>query len=249
MLRKLRAYLRIIVTVIALAFYLSRLMLLTWIFGHSDERGFKFRRKFIVAAMAILGIEQKFEGKIPEGHFLLVSNHRSMFDPMILLRDIKAFVVSKAEVENYPLIGRGAKETGVIYVKRNEKSSRAAALEAIREGLSSGKNILIYPEGTTSNGDTTIDFKIGSFKVAADLGIPVIPIALDYQDEKDYWFNRPLLPHVLEVLSRKTMKTMIRVGDPIDNSDPKVLLDESRKWINAQIPVMHRILNEPEHNN
>jgi 1-acyl-sn-glycerol-3-phosphate acyltransferase len=240
---KIRAYLKIFFTVLALAFYLTQLLTLTWIFGQSDARGFKYRRKFIRAAMWFLDIDLKLEGEIPEGHFLLVSNHRSMFDPLILLKDIDAFVVSKAEVENYPLLGRGAKETGVIYVKRDEKSSRGAALTAIRDGLKSGKNILIYPEGTTSNVDTTIEFRVGSFNVASDLEISVIPIALDYQEKSDYWVNKPLLPHVISILARGKMKTMIRIGSPINNEDPKKLMQECRDWINQQIPEMHAALN------
>lgn len=230
-------------TIGALAFYLSRLIVLTNLFGHSDERGFRYRRKFISAAMRIMGIRLRVEGQVPEGQYLYVANHRSMFDPVILLRDIPAFVVSKAEVSKYPLIGRGARETGVIYVERNRKSSRAAALEAILEALDNGRSILIYPEGTTSDLPTTREFRIGSFRVAAKMEVGVVPIALDYRDAADYWTQGALMDIVMRMLSRKATDAMIRIGDPIMDPDPAQLMEKSRAWINAQIPDMHEKLN------
>ncbi len=243
MLKKTRAWLRLLGTICALAFYLSRLIVLNVLFGQTDDRGFRFRRKFIIAAMRIMGIRLRVEGDIPDGQYLYVANHRSMFDPVILLRDIPAFIVSKAEVSKYPLIGRGARETGVIYVERNKKSSRAAALEAIMEALENERSILIYPEGTTSSLPATREFRIGSFRVAAQLEIPVVPVAVDYRDENDYWSDGRLLDIVMRMLSRRRTEAMIRVGSPVTGRDANELMDASRSWINEQIPDMHRLLN------
>ncbi|NNF21519.1 MAG: 1-acyl-sn-glycerol-3-phosphate acyltransferase, partial [Saprospiraceae bacterium] len=206
---KALSYLRFVAVIIALFFILGRLLFINGIRGKSEARGFRFRRKFTAAAKRILGLKTIIKGAVPKGTFLFVANHRSLTDPIIVLNDVDAYVVSKAEVAKYPLIGKGAEETGVIYVQRSEKSSREAAKEAIRGGLAEGKSILIYPEGTTSQEETTMPFKRGSFDVAVNAGIPVIPIAIDYKHPDNYWFNRGMITHFVDVFSRKTNPAMI----------------------------------------
>ncbi len=243
-LKKIRAYFRIVVTILILAYQLSRLVILTRIFGPDEVRGFKYRRKFVRQAIRALGIELQVEGTVPTETTLMVSNHRSMLDPLILSSPINAYIVSKAEVAKYPLIGRGADETGIIYVKREAVSSREAAKNAIRDGLKSGKTIMIYPEGTTSNQETTIDFRMGSFKVAAEEGIPVTPIALDYKNADDYWFHSPLLAHMVKVLGQKKIHAKIIIGEPIKSDDARFLMRTSREWVNEQILRMRKEWSE-----
>ena len=239
MIQKARAYTRIILAILSLAYFLSRLLIINLFKGSNVKRGFIYRQKYIRSAMAILGLQIEYKGEIPNETCLMVSNHRSMVDPLILLRNVDAYIVSKAEVEKYPLIGRGAKETGIIYVKRGDRSSRLATRDAIRDALISGKSIMLFPEGTTSNGPGTIDFKLGSFNVAADIGVPVVPFVLDYENQKDYWVNAPLLMHFAKVFGRKTIRGKIWIGPKIEGDSGLFLMKESKKWIDETMPEMY----------
>ena len=73
-----------------------------------------------------------------EGGGLLVSNHRSYLDPVVLLRDILAVAVAKKEVQDWPIIGYGARISGAIFVDRSNKESRRETREAIGEAIRDG---------------------------------------------------------------------------------------------------------------
>jgi len=189
--------------------------------------------------MKIAGVKLKVEGKSIKGPALYVSNHRSMLDPFIELHLIEAFIVSKAEVEEYPIIGPGARATGVIFVKRGEHTSRSAVKEAIHKTLADGYSVLIYPEGTTSKELTTQDFKLGSFKVAVEAGVPVVPVALDYRDESHKWDEGGLMEFVMNKLSSKRIDTAISIGEPLVGDNPVELMKTSKAWIQKELLRMH----------
>ena len=70
-----------------------------------------------------------------DGPAIFVQNHKSYFDPVTALKLVKAMPVSKAEVSTWPLIGFMADYTGVLFVKREDKQSRADTLKGMEEEL------------------------------------------------------------------------------------------------------------------
>lgn len=232
---RLRAYLRIALFVLAMCWYLGRLLIAFAVKGATEQRGFLYRRKFNRAAMAILGVRCTVHGRQSAQPVLYVSNHRSLLDPIIQLRYIDTYIVSKAEVEQYPLIGRGARETGVIFVKRDSRESRMASREAIRNLLKNNKSVLIYPEGTTSDLSTTRDFRMGAFEIAAELKVPVVPIAIRYTDPNDSWADGPMLPFFIRKFAKNQTHAQMWIGTPISSDDATVLMQKSREWINQRL--------------
>ncbi len=233
--RRTRAWAKVVGLVLILMYYLSRLLAITSVKGHDMSRGFRFRRKFISSALDFLNVDCTFSGDGIEVPALYVSNHRSLLDPFLNLYKVDAYVVSKAEVEAYPLVGRGAKETGVIFVQRNNSASRSAAKDAIRVALSEGKSILIYPEGTTSNLPTSDEFKLGSFNVAAELGIPVVPMALDYRKHEHKWNDGGLFEFFINKFSDQKIAAAMSIGQPIYGSDAITLKENAQNWINNEL--------------
>jgi 1-acyl-sn-glycerol-3-phosphate acyltransferase len=234
----MRAMWRICALMGSLAWYLGRLMLLSWIFGETESRGFRYRRKYTKVAMRILGVRLTVHGHPTSTPALYPSNHRSLLDPIIQLHFIDAYVVAKSEVSGYPLVGRGAHETGVVFVKRESNKSRLASREAIRELLQQGKSVFIYPEGTTSNVPTTQPFKIGSFQIAAELNVPVIPVAIDYADPENYWQDMSTLPFFMRKFSKKHIVATLSIGTPLQGDDPAILMTQAREWIGREIVRM-----------
>jgi 1-acyl-sn-glycerol-3-phosphate acyltransferase len=223
----------------SLAYYVTGLLFKTAVFGEDMSRGFRYRYKFTSAAIRILALNFKVEGKAHEGAALYVSNHRSMLDPFIELNLIEAFIVSKAEVAKYPIIGAGARATGVIFVQRGDHTSRSATKDAIRQTLLDGYSVLIYPEGTTSNLQTTQDFKLGSFKVAFEANIPVVPVAIDYRDPTHKWEDGGLLGFIMHKFSAKRIDTSMSIGTPISAENAVELMQKSKTWIQDELIRMH----------
>jgi len=112
---------------------------------------------------------------------LIVSNHMCYLDGAILAAIFGApKIIAMQGTLKAPLIGFFAEEIGVIEVNRSDKNSRSATLEAIRDHSATwepGKRpMLLFPEGTTSNGDSVLEFKKGAFVP----GKPVRPVVLTY---------------------------------------------------------------------
>lgn len=200
------------------------------------EQGILLRRFAIRILHPILGSKIIVYGKESALPGLVVSNHRSYFDPVVILKNILATPVGKKEVESWPLIGNVAKTTGVIFVKRENKNSRAETLKEVSTVLENGFSIFIAPEGTTHIEPTTIDFRRGSFILAAQLGVPVMPVAIDYKNLDDAWIgDDTFIPHFLKCFSK--WKTEIKVSylNPIVSNDAEELIVLAKGQIDQEL--------------
>lgn len=234
--KHLRPWIKLSIVFIILCWYLGQLLISSAIKGKETSRGFRYRRKFCAAALSILRINYKQEGVLQTGACLYVSNHRSMLDPLIQLGHIDAYIVSKAEVGNYPVLGRGAKETGIILVHRHDHNSRRAALDAIEEKLLSGFQVLIYPEATTHGGDLTGEFKKGAIEMAFRKGIPIVPVMIEYPDAGYYWTDSSLLSYFKRLFASRTSHEVNGcIGFPLTSKSPDTIVGDTRALINQMI--------------
>lgn len=193
--------------------------------GYSDEHGLWFRRIYVRFLIRLLNIRIRKSGEIPTTNGLYVANHRMMIDPVIIVAFLNTFIVSKAEVKDYPLLGNGTRHTGVIFVERDNKDSRTAIREKIRDLLDAGKSVLLFPEGTVNTLPLTKTMHMGSFVEAAESGVPVMPIALDYRDTNVYWReNTSLLAHFIDVFRRWKLDCSIHFCSPVRDTDPERLM-------------------------
>ncbi|MCW5923914.1 MAG: 1-acyl-sn-glycerol-3-phosphate acyltransferase [Saprospiraceae bacterium] len=198
------------------------------------------RRRQMIARdlMRFLKIKVTTTGAPRVGNFLYISNHRSYIDP-VPVADLVPFVpIAKAEVGRWPLIGWAARMTGIFYVKRHDKSSRAGTREAAREVLKTGGAVLVYPEGTTSAVGTTLPFRPGTFGMAADLGVGVVPIAIEYANASDAWVGADtFIPHFLRCFSKPETHVWLHFFPPIFEADASILLETTQRLIDEQLLI------------
>lgn len=208
---------------------------------HTKERALKLRENYLkYIGIPILNIHIEKQGNPISTPALYVSNHRSFTDPAVACRYLPAFVLAKAEVANYPIINKGAELTGVIWVNRNDKTSRTAARSKLTDTILSGYNILLYPEGTVGKDAGTLPFRVGSFTEAAENNIPVVPIAIEYKSHKDLWVKEKFVPQYLFQFSKWRTQVRIRFGTPITDNDGEILCSKSYTWINEQLKEMRQ---------
>ena len=199
-------------------------------------RGIVYRRTIIRIIIVLLGAKITQYGKEFKASGLIVFDHRSYFDPVVILKNILAYPVGKKEVESWPLIGNVCKTTGVIFVKREERDSRKDTLKKMKTVLKNGYSILLAPEGTTHIEPTTIAFKPGGFIVAAQLGIPVLPIAIDFKDLNDAWIgDDTFVPHFIRCFGKWRTEIKISYLEPILSDDVDYLISHSKKVIDAEM--------------
>ena len=210
------------------------------LWGPDIRRSMQIRRRWARNLLPGIGIDLKIEGRIPDYPCLVVCNHRSYLDPILMLRDLDGYPVAKAELAKWPIIGKGAKMAGILYLQRESAGSRTGILRQILEKIERGFPVIIFPEGTTSALPGTLPFKIGGFKLAAQANIPVVPVALIFADERDYWVGKAsFLSHAKKRFGDHKTKIKLCYGSPIRSEDPKVLQARSKDWIESVLMRGH----------
>lgn len=131
------------------------------------------------AGIPVKGFDIQIEqtGDIPEYGALVVSNHRSYLDIVVILSHLNAVFLAKKELKSWPIFSLAAKRGNTVLVDRSSAESRATARQALAERLAQGISVVVFPEGTTA-GPGILPFKNGIFHLAATKDIPVVPVAL-----------------------------------------------------------------------
>ena len=126
-----------------------------------------------------IGVPVVAEGDPPlDG--LVVSNHLSYLDVLAYASLMPCVFVAKQEVRGWPVFGRFATMAGTIFVDRNRHSSNGGATAAMVEALASGVPVVLFPEGTSSDGESVLPFRSGFFEPAIRAGAALTAAAIGY---------------------------------------------------------------------
>lgn len=133
--------------------------------------------------LARLGVRLVMHGTAPvTGPVLLVSNHISWLDILVLHAARHCRFVSKSDVRGWPLIGRLATGAGTLYVERRSRRDAMRVVHAMAQALRDGEILAIFPEGTTGDGDTLLPFHANLLQAAISTNVPIQPVALRFVD-------------------------------------------------------------------
>ena len=168
------------------------------------------------------------EGDLPAPG-LMVSNHLSYLDIMVFSSIAGTVFVSKHEVRSWPGIGWIASLSGTIYIDRTRRSDTRAIQPEMQAALASGLRLVVFPEGTSSDGSGLLPFRSSLFQPAVDLNTPVTAACLRYEisdgnagEEVCYWGDHSLAPHFLNLLTKESVTVRIRFSEkPYQFSDRK----------------------------
>ena len=140
-------------------------------------------QRWSCAVLRALGVSVNLQGRLDAGAQMLVANHVSWLDVIVLQSLIpQARFVSKAEVQHWPLIGRLVVGAGTFFVERARPRQTRNAVDAIAAALAAGETVAVFPEGTTSDGRAVLPFRASLLEAALFAAVPVRPVALRYAD-------------------------------------------------------------------
>ena len=112
--------------------------------------------------------------------YVVVSNHQSLLDILVLFRLYRHFKwVSKEEIFRVPFIGWNMTLNRYIRIRRGDKQDALRMMAACGEALDTGSSIMIFPEGTRSLDGELREFRHGAFTLALRQKVPILPIVLD----------------------------------------------------------------------
>jgi 1-acyl-sn-glycerol-3-phosphate acyltransferase len=112
--------------------------------------------------------------------YVIVSNHQSQYDILLIYGRLGVDFrwVMKKELRKIPALGIACERLGHIFIDRSNPMSAVASLKAAKIKIVNGTSVMFFPEGTRSKDGSIGIFKKGAFKMALDLGIPVLPITI-----------------------------------------------------------------------
>jgi 1-acyl-sn-glycerol-3-phosphate acyltransferase len=170
--------------------------------------------------LRVFGIYVTVRGAVPQ-RGLIVANHLSYVDIGALAATLPCVFVSKMEVADWPVFGTFGKFSGTLFVDRSRRAAVGAVAAQMREVLAAGMPLVMFPEATSTNGDTVLPFKTSLFEPVTELGCPVTPAVLSYaledgspRDEVHWWGGMTLLPHLANLLGKRRIDVTIRFGEP-----------------------------------
>ncbi len=191
--------------------------------------------------MFFLGIKIDSNSLPVNNNFILMPNHRSYIDIFIVAGLTPSALVGKAELKKWPFGKAGARVTNSILVDRSEIKSMLKTMHQIKNSVNQNIPVTLFPEGTTFKGPLTKPFKNGSFKIAADTGIPIIPMAIHYKDENNAWVgDDTFLGHFFRQMGRLSSKVSIRYGTPVSNTDYKSLQASVKEQIDNMLIKLNK---------
>lgn len=138
--------------------------------------------------LAILKIAIQTEGEQQfsrgEGGCLIVANHVSWLDIIVLNAIHPSRFIAKSEVRDWPIIGWLCRRSGTIFIERAMRRDAALINQRVSTLLKQGICVALFPEGTTTDGTQVGHFHSALIQPAIDAGIRLCPVALRYQNEK-----------------------------------------------------------------
>lgn len=111
---------------------------------------------------------------------LIVANHVSYLDALVLLAKFPARFITSIEVKNTAVLGFISRVAGCIFVERRRRTSASDDIRVIADSLSSGFDVVLFPEGTSTDGKEILPFKTSLFEPCIRTGAKVLPIRIHY---------------------------------------------------------------------
>jgi 1-acyl-sn-glycerol-3-phosphate acyltransferase len=175
----------------------------------------EWMHRWSVRMLDRLDVECEVHGPTP-GAGVVVSNHLSYMDIAVIGSHMPCVFVSKAEVKNWPVFGTLTDIGGTVYVDRARRSDTRNANDSIRTALQQGVRIVIFPEGTSTDGSKVLPFYPSLLEPATEAGVPITAAHISYQVEQGsvgtdvaYWGDMTFFPHLLRLLSTKNVSAKL----------------------------------------
>ena len=169
----------------------------------------------------------------PQQSYVLVSNHQSQYDIFVLYGwlgvDFKW--VMKQELRSVPGIGVACDRLGHIFIDRSNHAAAMATLQEAKNRIVGGTSVMFFPEGTRSRSGKLMRFKKGAFRMALDLGLPILPLTVTG--------TRNVLPAGTSDLMPGSARLIIHPPIPVEGltaSDCSRLSNQVRDVIASALP-------------
>jgi 1-acyl-sn-glycerol-3-phosphate acyltransferase len=192
-----------------------------------EERKAARIQQWSTRALSLADIRVQVSGHapVPSTPVLVVCNHISWLDILVMQSVYPVRFVSKADVASWPLVGSLVKGCGTVLIERERRSDVVRVIQIMAKHLRQGEALAVFPEGTTgdtgAHGHSVLRFHANLIQAAIDAQTPIQPWALRYHDEAthqqthaaDYVGELTLLTSIWRVLRAEPMLAKVHCGE------------------------------------
>lgn len=194
--------------------------------------------------LSILGVELVVQGTPPaHGPVLLVANHISWLDILVMDAARPARFVSKADVKEWPLLGSLVTGAGTLYIERESRRDAMRVVHQMADALRARDVLAVFPEGTTGDGRTLLPFHANLIQAAISAHAPVCPVGLGFVDGHNgqrsdaplFVGDTTLLQSIWSTLRSTRLQAVVHYGLPqhADGRDRRTWAHDLREAVAA----------------
>lgn len=186
----------------------------------------------------IVNMRVTIVGQRPKPPFFLVANHVSYCDIVLLLGQVHGVFVAKKELNQWPVLGYLTRLVGTIFVDRASRRDAKRVLQSIDQRVASGDGVIVFPEGTSSDGGDVYPMRTALFEWAAQTGKPVDIATIHYvtgpglppaREAVCWWGDMSFVPHVLQLCQMPGFEATLHFGgEPVSGTDRALLAVQAR---------------------
>lgn len=191
----------------------------------------RLNRNYTLLLRLILNIKVTIagdEGQLERGGYVIIANHVSYVDGIVLGSIFPIVFVSKREVKKWPIVGQWNVLCGTIFINRQRKNEVGALVREMTRKLRQEANILLFPEGTSTNGEKMLPFQTVPLAAPLRSRSIIVPVTLAYTtiDEQPvtavnrdfvYWYgDMDFVTHFWDLLGRRGVEVLVTLQPKIE---------------------------------
>lgn len=240
------------VKLIRLLFEFTRGALVLWLWFPKLDRDGRLReiQRWAAKVLAILKVRVRYEEPQPtQCPALVVANHLSWLDVLVLQSLQPGVFVAKSEVRHWPGIGTMAQACATIFVERSSRQSARTMVDDMLKAIEQGYSVFAFPEGTSSDGSNVGQFHANVFEAAIQAHVHVQPVSLRYVhahsnlgcDTALFTGDTTLVASLRKVMASSSIQATVQFGRFIlpQGQTRKSLARQAHQSIRQQL-LMHR---------
>lgn len=192
--------------------------------SHGQTIQSRIHRWWVRRVLRICGVELSITGQLPVGGCLVVANHISWLDILILHTERPVWLVAKAEIANWPLIGQVAHIAGTLFIQRGDAGSRQKVQRRMTALMRHGDTVGVFPEAGIPGPPRVGRFHARLFGSAIRARVPVVPLGIRYRDARRdvdaheiavFGPSTSFIQNCLRILSYPRLRAEVLIAEPL----------------------------------
>jgi len=191
----------------------------------------RLNRNYTLLLRLILNIKVTVrgdEGQLERGGYVIIANHVGYVDGIILGSIFPIIFVSKREVKSWPIVGQWNVLCGTIFINRQRKVQVASLIRQMTRKLQQEANLLLFPEGTSTNGEAMLPFQTVPLAAPLRNRSIIVPVTVTYKTIDDqpvttanrdsvYWYgDMEFVTHFWNLLALREIDILVTIQPKIE---------------------------------